>query len=191
MTDIILVFIALGLVAAFGFAVVMNRLRRTKATYNMYAVRDDLIHLVAAGVLSEDSAVFKHYYKRTNMLLQFAPNIGIDQAYKAFLFLKNNNKINLDEAFEKARQETESVMSSKELEVSEISRMVESYYSSYSEMVLSHSSATRLIYYATRHKILNSDAIKRAPVRLQKAIGMVSFSREEIDQIYEKRNFCN
>ncbi|MCP1472597.1 hypothetical protein ABIA54_003320 [Pseudomonas sp. EB276 TE3739] len=191
MTDIFLVFIALGVVAAFSFAVVMNRLRRTKATYNMYAVRDELIHLVSSGVLSEDSAVFKHYYKRTNMLLQFAPNIGIDQAYKAFLFLKNNSKVNLDEAFEKAKQETDNILNSKELEIPEVSKTVESFYSSYSEMVLSHSSATRFIYYATRHKVLNIDAVKKAPVRLQKAVGMVSFSNEEIDQIYEKRNFCS
>ena len=191
MIDIFLMFIALGAMAAFGFVVVMNRLRRTKATYNMYAVRDELIRLVAAGTLSEDSAIFKHYYKRTNMLLQYAPNIGIDQAYKAFLFLKHNSKINLDEAFEKARLETDNILNSKELEIPEISKMVESFYSSYSEMVLSHSSATRFIYYATRHKVLNIKALKRAPVSLQKAMGMVSFSREEIDQIYERRNFCS
>jgi hypothetical protein len=191
MIDIFLVFIALGVMAAFGFVVVMNRLRRTKATYNMYAVRDELIRLVAVGTLSEDSAIFKHYYKRTNMLLQYAPNIGIDQAYKAFLFLKNNSKINLDEAFEKARQETDNILNSKELKIPEISKLVESFYSSYSEMVLSHSSATRFIFYATRHKVLNIEVLKRAPVSLQKAMGMVSFSREEIDQIYERRNFCS
>ena len=191
MTDIFLVFLALGVLAAFGFAVVMNRLRRTKATYDMYAVRDELVHLVASGVISEDSAVFKHYYKRTNMLLQFAPNIGIDQAYKAFLFLKSNSKINLNEAFEKAKQETDNILNSKELEIGEVSKVVERFYSSYSEMVLSHSSATRLIYYATRHKNMNIDAIKKAPVRHQKAMGMVCFSNEEIDQIYEKSNFCS
>lgn len=191
MIDIFLVFIALGAVAATGFIVVMNRLRRTKATYNMYAVRDELIRLVAEGVVSEDSAIFKHYYKRTNMLLQYAPNIGIDQAYKAFLFLKNNSKVDLNEAFEKARQETDNILNSKELEIQEVSKMVESFYSSYSEMVLSHSSATRFIYYATRHKVLNIDLIKKAPVRLQKAMGMVSFSNDEIDQIYERRNFCS
>ncbi|PWK28746.1 hypothetical protein [Pseudomonas sp. OV226] len=191
MTEIFLVFLALGFMATAAFVVVMNRLRRTKATYALYAVRDKLISLVANDSLSEDSAVFKHYYKRINMLLQYAPNIGIDQAYKSFLLLKNGNNTNFLEAFEKAREETENVLSSKELESEEISRVVQDYYSTHMEMVLSHSSATRFFYYALRHKILNMDALKKLPISLQKAMAMVNFSDDEIENIYERRNCMN
>lgn len=192
MTEIFLVFVGLGVIASFGFAIVMNRLRRTRATYELYAVKDRFILLVAKGVISEDSILFKHYYKRTNMLLQYAPNIGLDQAYKSFLFLNTKNKYTkttFAEQLEKAKEETEKVLQSKELEIDSVSEAVEMYYSANMEMILAHSSITRFFYYALKHKLLNSKTLKSAaPQRVQRAVKLLEFSGDEIDQIYERRN---
>ncbi|WP_447751594.1 hypothetical protein [Pseudomonas nicosulfuronedens] len=190
MVKIFLVFLAMGVVAAIAFAITMNRLRRMKATYDMYAVRDKFVLLVANGVLNEDSPVFKHHYKRTNMLLQFAPNIGIDQAYKAFLFQTSNRKIDLKDAMEKAKEETDLILKSKELENPEISKAVEDYYSACMEMVLSHSSVTRLYYYAIKHKVFNISVLRKAPIGVQKAMTVIKISDDEREMLFERRNFA-
>ncbi|MFG0410086.1 hypothetical protein [Pseudomonas sp. FYR_11] len=187
MIEIFLIFISLGLVISIIFAIIMNRLRRMKATYRLYAVRDNLVLLVSKDLLNEESALFKYYYKRINMLLQFAPNIGLDQAYKAFLFLSNNKKASFDEALKKAQGEAESILKSKELEIDEVALTVQEYYSAYMEMVLSHSSLTRLAYYAAKHKILK---IQWFPESVRNGMAIIKVAGNEIDEIYERRNFA-
>ncbi|HDS1679180.1 TPA: hypothetical protein QEM39_000657 [Pseudomonas putida] len=191
MTAIILSFAVAGLVASIMLGMLMNRLRRRKATYKMYEVRDKFVLLVANDIITEDSPVFRYYYKRANMLLQYAPNIGIDHAFKAFTYQRVNAPKDFKEAICKAKQEAEKVMQSKDLELEEVADAVKHYYASNKEMVLAHSSVTRLLYYAISYGLVTEWLMRKVqvPESIKKALALVKVSGEEYNHINTNR-FC-
>lgn len=185
---IFLFFTFVGLAVSIVFAVLMNRLRRRKATYQLYEVRDNFILLTAKNILSEDSIVFKYYYKRINMLLQFAPNIGIDDALKAFILQKTKTPKDLVNTMERAKQEAEKVLQSKDLEDEQIALAVQMYYSTNKEMILAHSSVTRILYYAFSHGLVTEWIISKVPLKIQKALAVIKFSGDEYNSL--NRTHC-
>lgn len=189
MTAILMSFAVAGLLASFMLGTLMNRLRRRKATYKIYEVRDSFVLLVAKGIITEDSPVFKYYYKRANMLLQYAPNIGIDHAFKAFTYQRVNAPKDLKEAIEKSRNEAEKVMQSKDLELEPVAAAVKLYYASNKEMILAHSSMTRLLYYAFSYGLITEWLMRKIPESMQKAMALVKISGEEVNHINRNR-FC-
>lgn len=191
MINVMLFFIAAGVIASIFFSVLMNRLRRRKATYNLYAVRDNFVLLVAKGELSEESPVFKYFYKRINMLLQYAPNIGLDDALKSFILQKNTKPLDFKNTIEKAKSDTDKIMKSKELDNPIIAEAVKSYYLANREMVLSHSSVTRFLYYAIGHNLLNRSLVNKFPNKIRKALAIVKISGEELQDLSERNGFAH
>ena len=61
--DSLIVFITLGTVLAIFFAYLRYKTQKKIALYKLYAVRDELICLVAEDKISEDSPIFQYYYK--------------------------------------------------------------------------------------------------------------------------------
>ena len=191
MINVMLLFLAAGVIASIFFSVLMNRLRRRKATYNLYAVRDNFVLLVAKGELSEESPVFKYFYKRINMLLQYAPNIGLDDALKSFILQKNTKPLDFKNTIEKAKSDTDKIMKSKELDNPIIAEAVKSYYLANREMVLSHSSVTRFLYYAIGHNLLNRSLVNKFPNKIRKALAIVKISGEELQDLSERNGFAH
>jgi hypothetical protein len=191
MNSVILSFLIAGISAGIFFAVLMNRLRRRKATYKLYEVRDNFVLLVARGELSEDSPVFKHFYKRINMLLQYAPNIGLDDALKSFLLQKNISSTDFASAIAKAKNDSDKIMKSKELDNNCVAQAVRSYYQANKEMVLSHSSFTRFLYYAIGHNLSSSWLFNQLPSKIKKSLAVVRISGEELQDLSERTSFAH
>jgi hypothetical protein len=183
MMRVILFFVVAGIAISAVFGILMNRLRRRKATYSLFAVRDKFVLLAAKGELNEESHLFKYYYKRINMLLQAAPNIGLDDALKSFILKQSKTPKDLASTMEKAMQEATKVLQSKELENDEIANAVKLYYSTNKEMILSHSSITRLLYYAISHGLVKNSFMKKVPVKFQKALAVIKMSGEELKSL--------
>ena len=108
----------------------------------MYAVRDELVFLVAQDKIQEHSRVFQYYYKRINILLQQAPNIGLDDMVNQLLISKQNSKLDL----EQTKLEVEELLQLKELECEEIRAAIQDYYEVSKEMILAHSSYINLLF---------------------------------------------
>ncbi|GAB6386486.1 hypothetical protein [Stutzerimonas marianensis] len=191
MINVILFFLVAGILASIFFSVLMNRLRRRKATYKLYEVRDKFVLLVAKGELSEDSPVFKYFYKRINTLLQYAPNIGLDDALKSFILSSHANSPDFKNAIQRAKSNTDKIMKSKELESEAVAEAVKGYFLANREMVLSHSSLTRLLYYAIGHNLVNHWLLNKFPARIKKALAIVKISGEELRDLSERNGFAH
>jgi hypothetical protein len=123
---------------------------RKRACFRMYAVRDDLVYLVASGVLDEDNKVFQHYYRRTNDLLCAAPDIGIDNILRVVFTMKRDGE-DFDGILMKAEEQTKVLFEDKAFLNEEVRRVVSQYYRGVQSMILSHSSILRAIYHILRH----------------------------------------
>lgn len=143
MTNLI-VFILLGGLLAMFFAHLQYKTLQKKALYKLYAVRDDLICLVVEGKVSEYGPLFQYYYKRINLLLALAPNVGFDDAIDAFLDLRNDKdfECSLDEAVRRADEMLELVGSEPE----EVGLVIANFYSASKYIMLAHSNLLKLLY---------------------------------------------
>ena len=88
----LLTFIVAGILFAFLFRKLRNNVIQKAACYKLYAVRDELVCLVAEDKLEASGRLFQYYYKRINRLLELAPDVGLDNAMDAFLFLQNKRR---------------------------------------------------------------------------------------------------
>lgn len=140
----VIIFILLGAVFALLFFHLRYKTLQKVALYNLYAVRDDLICFVAEGKLSENSALFQYYYKRANLLLALAPNVGFDDAIDAFLDLQNDKdfEYSLKEAVCRADEMLELVGNEPE----EVGLVVANFYSTSKYIMLAHSSVLKMLY---------------------------------------------
>lgn len=136
------------LVVFLVFRHVKNQVNRDRAAYGLYAVRDELICLVAEEKLDEDSQIFQYYYSRINKLLAHAPKVGLDDALDAFLSLQSTNNFEkaLKESDAKAQQMLDLVMKGKENEY--LKEVIANYYAAAKCMMLTHSSLFKFIYVA-------------------------------------------
>jgi len=139
-----IVFIAIGLVFAFLFQHLKNGAIRKSASYKLYAVRDELICLVAEGKLEEKGRIFEYYYKRINMLLELAPNVGLDDSIEAFLYLKNSK--NFEQSLKEANRRAEEMLGLVANESKEVSNVIAEFYAASKNMMLAHSSILRMAY---------------------------------------------
>ncbi len=149
MTDFqtsILVFIGVGIFAGFVMAHAQAILRRRKSSFLLYKTRDDLVMLVAQGVLSEESPVFQHYYKRINFILREAPKVGFDDILDAVI--KHRKSDDFDKNMKDAEDIAEKMSIAVEEEVVEVKRIIASFYFAQKQMLLSHSSLIRFTYIA-------------------------------------------
>ena len=142
--NILAVFIFVGLVFVFVFRRLRNSAIRKSASYQLYSVRDELICLVAEGRLDEKSRVFQYYYKRVNLFLDTAPNVGLDHAMESFLYLKNSK--DFEASLSEAKKRADEMLGLVESEGAEVSQIVANYYSSSKNMMLAHSSILRMLY---------------------------------------------
>lgn len=182
--NILIIFLSLGLLLAALFRHLKNGAIRKEASYKLYAVRDDLICLVAEDKLSENSRIFEYYYKRINLLLESAPNVGLDDAMNGFLFLQNSKSF--DHSLKEAKRRADEMLSLVENESDEVSEVIASYYSASKFMMLAHSSIVRMIYIAFV-KLPFKQLVKQiVPSSTYRIIKAVIFAENEANQFRDR-----
>lgn len=179
-------FILAAFICAIFFSFMMNRLRRRKATYALYEVRDTLLLLVASEKISEDSKYFQFYYKRINMFLAHAPNIGIDDALKSYSLSQKIDGVSLRKTMERSRRETEAVLSLKELKDPEVAAVTQRFYEASKEMILAHSSLLRISYYLIKLGFSKAILSKFLPNITQRGLAVVKLAGEEAECLSHK-----
>lgn len=173
----LIIFISLGIALALFFRHLKNTANQKAASYQLYAVRDELICLVAEDKLSEDSRLFQYYYKRINRLLELVPNVGLDNTMEAFLYLQNSKSFqhSLNEANRRAEEMLELV----EEESEDVSNVISNYYSASKCLMLAHSSMLRMLYIAFFKSPISNSVKKFVPKATYAALRTVSFADEE------------
>jgi hypothetical protein len=192
MGNVLIIFLGLTIVACIYFSVLMNKIRRTKATYAIYETRDKFVSLVANEIVAEDSPFFKYYYKRINSLLSHAPNIGYDDAIKTLI--KERNNVDFAKSLQRAKIETEEILNCKEMQHQEAAEAAELYYKATREMILAHSSVVRFTYYIVSHignDMLRKLIFEKLPAKIQQAHSTVRFAGEEASHLSEGRKLCH
>jgi hypothetical protein len=149
---------------------------RLRAQFKLFAVRDDLVLLVASGLLKEDNPIFEYHYKRVNALLKSAPKIGIDDILHA-VFNHPQEFKDFDKELVKTSARIKELFDSPLMKEGDVKRVVESYYTALGDVLLTHSSLLRVIYYVT--VMLGSGALIYLPRKLANASKTVSFVKKE------------
>jgi hypothetical protein len=137
-------FIILGIVAAFVLRHLKGKTDRKAASFKLYAVRDELVCLVAEKKLSAESEVFQYYYNSLNIVLKKAPNVGLDDAMD--MFLRKNSSEEVETTLKAANLEAEKMLQLVKHESPEVSIVIADYYAALKYMILSHSSFLRFFY---------------------------------------------
>jgi|APTNR8051073442_1049403.scaffolds.fasta_scaffold05944_6 hypothetical protein len=170
-------FIFVGLFIAGTLFFAKKKVLRKAACFRLYKVRDDLVCLVAEEKLSENSRVFQYYYKRTNSLLNHAPNIGLDDVLESIFLIKKSG--NLEKAVQRAKKEAEDILILKELEDTEVRAIVADYYKASREMILAHSSMFRFLYLGIIKGVISPRLENLLPTTTQYALKVAKFANDE------------
>jgi TATA-binding protein-associated factor Taf7 len=148
--------------------------------YKMYAVRDELVFLVAQDKIQENSKVFQYYYKRVNLLLRQAPNIGLDDMVNQLLLSKKSSKSNI----EQTKQEVDELLKLKELECEDVRTVIQDYYEVSRDMILAHSSYVNLLFVIFLKGGLLKHYLKRmVPSNIKVTLQAVDFASREANNI--------
>lgn len=180
--------LALGLNAAmFAVAlvvlyVVFRATLRKKACFAMYAVRDDLVYLVASGKLDEDGHVFQHYYTRVNAILSAAPNIGLDNMLET-IFTKWTTPQDFAEFLEQADQKAQRLFRDDAFNDAGVRCVIADYYSGVRNMILAHSSTLRMLYIVVRHLAgsMRKAFLRSLPGEYGRALQAAEYANHEAD----------
>jgi len=171
------IFISAGIVFAFLFRKLRNNAIQKAACYQLYSVRDELICLVAEDKLEENGRLFQYYYKRINRLLELAPDVGLDNAMEAFLFLQNSK--GFEHSLEEANRRAGEMLNLAQNENEEVSEVIANYYSATKSVMLAHSSILRMLYIGFVKEPVSSSFKNMIPKETYAVLKTVSFADEE------------
>jgi len=176
----LIIFISLGVALALFFRHLKTAATQKAAAFQLYAVRDELICLVAEKKLSEDSRLFQYYYKRINRLLALVPNVGLDNTMEAFLYLKNSKSF--QHSLNEANRRADEMLKLVEEESEEVSTIISNYYAASKCLMLAHSSVLRMLYIALVKTPINNSLKSFVPKATYAALKTVSFADEEANR---------
>lgn len=118
------------------------RQQRTKALkYKLYAVRDELIYLVASGALKESDPIFQFFYKACNVLIQETERITLRNIVTA---LRESQKRGLDPSSDRRISPLVRELHGKG---SEVQRAVIGFYSAVLDILTAKSVLLRTLRY--------------------------------------------
>ncbi|BDP30200.1 hypothetical protein DC364_21240 [Vibrio vulnificus] len=180
--DLLLPFSVLTVIVLLFMHTLKLKAYRKHRVFQMFAIRDRLVLMVAQEKISEDSKVFQYYYKRVSFLLELAPNIGLDDMINHMLSAKKAGARRSD--IERSRAEADEIAKLKELECEEVRELVADYYRVSKELILAHSSLSRLVMIALlKSDFLKNLAKKFAPKRWLFTLNVVDFMDQEATNI--------
>lgn len=171
------IFIFAGIAFAFLFKKLKNNAIQKAACYQLYAVRDELICLVAEDKLEENGRLFQYYYKHINRLLELAPDVGLDNAMEAFLFLHNGK--GFEHSLKEANRRADEMLDLAQSENEEVSEVIANYYSASKSVMLAHSSILRMLYIGFVKKPVSNSFKNIIPKETYAVLKTVNFADEE------------
>jgi hypothetical protein len=157
---------------------------RKKACFAMYAVRDDLVYLVASGKLDEDGRVFRHYYDRVNAILSAAPNIGLDNMLET-IFTKWTTPQDFAGFLDQADKKAQRLFRDAAFNDAAVRCAVADYCSGVRNMILAHSSTLRILYVVVRHLAgsMRMAILRSLPGEYGRALQAAEYANHEADLI--------
>lgn len=170
-----------GLCLAVLYHIFVDTLRK-RASFAMYAVRDDLVFLVASEVWSEDNEIFVYYYSRLNALLSGTPNVGVDNILEV-VFAKWAKDEDFAEFLQQAQERTERLFQEEDFAKPEVRNVVSAYYRAVGNLILAYSSPARAIYLVLRHAAerARKRIVSKLPGAYRRALLAVDYTSREAD----------
>ena len=159
--------------------------KQLQASYRLYALRDELILLVAKDILKEDNPVFKYHYKRVNNLLKMAPHVGFDDLLQ--VLLKNSH--NIEKSLNNEDKELKKVFSDPAMQNKQVREAIEAYYQAVKLMMISHSSLLKVAYLLAKKFNPFSDIIANyfpKGSRFIAALRVTLFADCEMQQLHDE-----
>lgn len=184
--SVLTVSIVVGVAFAILFRALKAKASQKAASYKLYAVRDELICLVAEGKLKEDGRIFRYYYERVNNILSLAPDVGLDNVMEAVFYIKTCRDRDLERQLENANKEVEKILELVKGEDESISKVIADFYAAMRSMILAHSSFSRLIYIVLKYspKLVSSRLPSTARLRM-KAVSFADCEEEKFRQLVQ------
>ncbi|MDY6993016.1 MAG: hypothetical protein SVR94_10505, partial [Pseudomonadota bacterium] len=139
--DTFYIHIVIFAIALFVFYRLYIKALRLRSSYELYQVRDELIYLVASGIINEDDKVFQFYYEKINGMLAMAPDVGLHNALEILFNHKDIRK-----ALKENERKTREVLREESMSIPEVREVITKYYCSVRMMILSHSSIFKISY---------------------------------------------
>lgn len=136
----------------------LRNAQRIKSRFNMFAVRDNLVLLVAKGHLQEDSPVFDYFYQRINRILSDNKPMGYHDLLLAIAYIKTDRS-NLRKAIAESFQQSQKILAMEEAKTPETRKVIDAYYAGVSKILLAHSNFLRFAYLAS--KLITVSVVKR------------------------------
>jgi len=136
----------------------LRNAQRIKSRFNMFAVRDNLVLLVAKGHLQEDSPVFNYFYQRINRILSDNKPMGYHDLLLAIAYI-NTDRSNLRKAIAESFQQSQKILAMEEAKTPETRKVIDAYYAGVSKILLAHSNFLRFAYLAS--KLITVSVVKR------------------------------
>lgn len=149
--------LALSGVIVYTYSSLRNA-QRIKSRFNMFAVRDNLVLLVAKGHLQEDSPVFDYFYQRINRILSDNKPMGYHDLLLAIAYIKTDRS-NLRKAIAESFQQSQKILATEEAKTPETRKVIDAYYAGVSKILLAHSNFLRFAYLAS--KLITVSVVKR------------------------------
>jgi len=142
--DVIFLILLFAIPLAFFFQHLKNNSSQQAAARKVYAVRDELMRLVAKNKLQKDSSIFQYYYKQTNKILSLIPGITLEGTLDSFLYLQDSKS--LHQSLDDASMRAEQMLKLVEKESGQVSDVISNYYEASKDLILSHSSVLQMLY---------------------------------------------
>jgi hypothetical protein len=136
----------------------LRNAQRIKSRFNMFAVRDNLVLLVAKGHLQEDSPVFNYFYQRINRILSDNKPMVYHDLLLAIAYI-NTDRSNLRKAIAESFQQSQKILAMEEAKTPETRKVIDAYYAGVSKILLAHSNFLRFAYLAS--KLITVSVVKR------------------------------
>lgn len=147
MLDVIFV-LALSCIAILPFIRMAWKSEIESCRYKIFAVRDNLILLVASGKLDEDSLLFRHYYKRTNDILRLTEKMHFEGLYQALASTKLSKQRITDH--KERITSIEKIINDSDAQVKEA---ITAYYEAVIELMMVNTNIFSFVYVVTNHRI--------------------------------------
>jgi len=143
--------ISLVVLASLPFMRSLWKMRVESSRFRMFAVRDELVLLVAKGLLKKDSVIFTHYYRMSNDVLRMTDNMHFEGLFQALFTSKQS------EAHREKRNQTIKIVHDQLKHEDECVRhAVLEYYEALIEMTLVNSNLFSMIHIISRKMLKKS-----------------------------------
>lgn len=145
-SDVLLVLAVVGF-ASLPFLHLLWKSEVEQCRYDLFAVRDKLVLMVAKGTLDRESVIFKHYYQQVNSVLSFAEVMDLEGIIR---FLEKNKQrkegiIALDKQLQGVRQVLQGAPS-------EVKETIQLYYQVLAKCLLINSNFFAAAYRLSRRQ---------------------------------------